>query len=116
PNIVISVVLGAELLHDENGYPKSPARYSDARLLLSTIEEQYDWLDPATTPGLPEELSVWSATLPSGASVPVPKRRMAEYGYRLLLGPTATEGAPVGRVLFMVGGEVLSERQVIQTA
>ncbi|MFM9108427.1 MAG: D-alanyl-D-alanine carboxypeptidase family protein [Chloroflexota bacterium] len=113
-NIVIFVVLGAELTYDENGYPRSPARYADTRLMISGIAEEYDWLDPVVTPGLPEELAAWSAALPPGAAVPAPKRRIDEFGYRLVLGPAANAGDPVGRVMFTVGSEILSERQVLQ--
>ena len=113
-NIVIFVVLGAELIYDENGYPKSPARYDDTRSMIAAIGQQYDWLDPAVTAGLPEELAAWSVTLPPGAAVPAPKNRLSEFGYRLVLGPEATSGAPVGRVMFAVGDDVLSERQVLQ--
>lgn len=113
-NIIIFVVLGAELVYDENGYPKSPARYADTRDLIAAIDAEYDWLDPVSTAGLPEELAAWSATLPPGAAVPAPKSRLDQFGYRLVLGPAASPGAPVGRVMFTVGNEILSERQVVQ--
>jgi serine-type D-Ala-D-Ala carboxypeptidase (penicillin-binding protein 5/6) len=113
-NIVITVVLGSELFYDEFGYPKSPARYGDTRLLLETIDLDYDWIEPASAPGLPQELAAWSALLPPGASVPVPAQRLNEFGYRLVLGPSGEAGEPVGQVLFTVGSEVLSERPVVQ--
>jgi D-alanyl-D-alanine carboxypeptidase len=113
-NIIIYVVLGAEVTYDEMGNPKSAARYADTRGLIAAIAEQYDWIDPASAAGLPEELSVWSATLPPGAAVPAPKARIGEFGYRLVLGPASESGSPVGKVMFTVGNEILSERQVLQ--
>ena len=44
----------------------------------------------------------------------VPVRRADELRYRLKLGPPAPADQPVGKVLFFVGADFMTERPVVQ--
>jgi hypothetical protein len=46
----------------------------------------------------------------------VPAARADELRYRLQLGPPAAPDEPVGKVLFFVGSDPLSERTVLQSS
>jgi len=116
-NRIVTVLLGSDLAYDEQGIAISP-RYTETRELLAGLPERYEWVDPAApeaVPGLPQELSVWDASLADTTNVPVPRDRLAELDYRLVLEPPATPGAPVGAVLFMLGPEVLTEQPLVQS-
>nr|MBA3414679.1 D-alanyl-D-alanine carboxypeptidase [Chloroflexia bacterium] len=118
-NQVVTVILGAELTTDVQGNRTSDARYPETRELIALLPERYDWIDPSmpnAVPGLPQELSVWDASLSAGGRIPVPRNRVAELGYRLVLGAPAEPGLPVGTVLFTVGSEVLAEQPLVQAA
>jgi len=118
-NRVIAVLLGSELVTDESGVASSPARFADARSILAALDEDFRWLDPRAPEalaGLADELDVWDTSLPPGPSLVVPSERSEELRYRLQLGPPAAPAQPVGKVLFFVGGDFLSERPVLQAA
>lgn len=119
-NRVIAVVMGSETEIDaETGVRTSAARFDDVRGILGAIETDYRWLDPASdgaVEGLATELSVWETALPAGPSLVVPSERAADLRYRLQLGPPADGNDPVGKVLFFVGSDFLSERPVVQAA
>lgn len=117
-NEILSVVLGSAATVDETGVLRSPARYDDTRIIIGALTTVYRWLDPLGSGafgGLAEELSVWQSQLPQGPQVVVPVSREPELRYRLVLGPPAATGAEVGRVLFFVGPDLLSERAVVQS-
>ena len=119
PNRVIAVVLGSATELDEEGNLKSPARFADTRTILAAIPNDYRWLDP-TVPGevagLAEELAVWQTTLEAGPALVLPAARAEELRYRLQLGPEGPPNTEVGKVLFFVGSDLLSERPVFQAA
>ena len=117
-NRIVTVVLGSDWYFDEFNSPKSIARYDDTRTLLAALVEQYAWIAPATpeaVPGLPQELAIWGATLAGATSVPVPRERLPDLGYRLVLEPPAEPGSPVGAVLFVLGSELLAEQPLVQS-
>ncbi len=120
-NRVIAVVLGSPLDRDETGatIPESTARFDDMRSILAALPVDYRWLDPAVpgeVAGLTEELAVWQAAIEPGPAVVVPVQRSNELRYRVQLGPPGAARQPVGKVLFFVGADLLSERPVLQTA
>lgn len=117
-NTIITVVLGAEVVTDENGNLRSPARFDDTRSLLAELPEAYAWVDPEreVISGLAAELAAWEAELGPGTGVPVPAARLGDFTYRLVLGPPAAPGGEVGKVLFLVGPELLTERPLVQAA
>lgn len=118
-NRVIAVVLGSETQFDEFGVPKSPARFADVRQILAAAEEDYRWFDPTAgdaVEGLADELAVWETALPAGPALVVPSERAPDLRYRLQLGPPTEPDQPVGKVLFFVGSDFLSERPVLQAA
>jgi D-alanyl-D-alanine carboxypeptidase (penicillin-binding protein 5/6) len=114
-NRVIAVILGSPV----DGDNESPARYADTRLVLDALFREYRWFDPAepgAVDGLADELSAWQTELPSGPAIVVPADRADELRYRLLLGPPGQPDEEVGKVLFYVGPDFLSERPVLQAA
>lgn len=116
-NDVVTVVLGSRLDPDDGTGPRSRARFDDTRRLLADAEARYVWLDPlADEPfaELNQELAVWRAALPSGARVVAPADGLGSLRHRLMLGESAAPGSEVGRVLFFVGRDLLSERAVVQ--
>jgi D-alanyl-D-alanine carboxypeptidase (penicillin-binding protein 5/6) len=117
-NLVVSVVLGSELVVDDaTGNLSSPARYADTKVMLAAAAERYEWIDPSApgaVPGLVDELSAWNAALASPGAIPAPVDRVGELSYRLQLGPPVDPGAPVGTVLFFVGPDMLARRSVEQ--
>jgi D-alanyl-D-alanine carboxypeptidase len=116
-NLIISVILGSETQPTPQGGLQSPARFQDMRTILAAMAEDYLWLDlaaPDTLAGLAEELGVWDSTLPPGPALVVPAARRDELRYRLQLGPPGEPNAPIGKVLFFVGSDLLSERPVLQ--
>ena len=118
-NQVISVVLGSAVEQNEQGFDESPARFADARALLDAIPADYQWIDPSLPNeinGLAEELSVWQTTLEPGPDLVVPAERIDELRYRLQLGPPKAPNEQVGKVLFFVGSDLLSEIPVVETA
>ncbi|MDP9364794.1 MAG: serine hydrolase [Chloroflexota bacterium] len=118
-NRVITVVLGSPVETTAEGRSESPARYDDTRVILGALPEDYRWLDPAEAPeidGLSEELAVWEAALPDGPDIVLPIERAEELRYRLVLGPSGEPDAEIGRVLFFLGGDFLTERAVVQAA
>lgn len=118
-NRVIAVVLGSDVVTDEAGVTSSPARFQDVRRILDAVADDYRWFDPLAPDaldGLAEELAVWETALPPGPALVVPSERAADLRYRLQLGPPAEPNKPVGKVLFFVGSDLLSERPVLQAA
>lgn len=118
-NRVISVVLGSETTSDENGTTISPARFDDVRTMMAAIGEDYRWFDPTmpeAVAGLIDELDVWDSAIPAGPSLVIPAARAADLRYRLQLGPPTAPNEQVGKVLFFVGSDLLSERPVLQAA
>jgi len=116
-NRVISVVLGSETTSDENGTTISPARFDDVRTMMAAIGEDYRWFDPTmpeAVAGLIDELDVWDSAIPAGPSLVIPAARAADLRYRLQLGPPTAPNEQVGKVLFFVGSDLLSERPVLQ--
>jgi len=118
-NRVVTVVLGSPVETTAEGRTESLARYDDTRAILGALREDYRWLDPAQAQeveGLSEELAAWEAELPDGPDIVLPAERAEELRYRLVLGPPGEPDAEIGRVLFFVGGDLLSERPVVQAA
>ena len=118
-NQVITVVLGSTTFLDETGALKSTERFADVSTILATLTDDYRWLDPTdpdVVAGLGDELAAWGATLPPGPAVVVPADRVADLRYRLMLGPPVAANDPVGKVVFLVGTDRLSERPVYQAA
>ncbi len=116
-NRVISVVLGSTAEPNEADILESPARFNDARAILAAIPNDFQWLDPSA-PGavnhLDEELSVWQTTLSPGPMVVVPTAHLDDLRYRLQLGPPRKANEEVGKVLFFVGPDLLTQRTVLQ--
>ncbi len=118
-DLILSVILGSATVPDDQGNLKSPARFDDARTILSAIPADYEWIDPtdpATFEGLYQELAAWQAGLKGGTAVVVPIARRDELRYRIVLGPPGSPDAEVGKVVFLVGNDRLSEQPVFQIA
>ena len=118
-DLVLSVILGSAIVPDDQGNLKSPARFDDARLILGAIPTDYAWVDPtdpATFEGLDQELSAWRAGLQGRTAVVVPVARRDELRYRVVLGPAGSPDAQVGKVVFLVGNDPLSEQPLFQIA
>jgi D-alanyl-D-alanine carboxypeptidase (penicillin-binding protein 5/6) len=118
-NLIISVVLGSAVEFEADGNLISPARFLDTRAILDAAARDYLWVDlavPDAVQGLAAELTAWEAAVPPGPALVVPAGRVADLRYRLQLGPPAAPNAPVGKVLFFVGSELLSERPVTQAS
>lgn len=116
-DVVLSVILGSATVPDDEGNLKSPARFDDARMILNAVLTDYQWIDPADPAafeGLTEELAAWQAALKGGASVVFPAARRGELRYRLVLGPPAEPDAEIGKVVFLVGNDPLSEQPLFQ--
>jgi D-alanyl-D-alanine carboxypeptidase (penicillin-binding protein 5/6) len=118
PNNVVAVVLGSMIAESTDGAQDNSARINDTRLLLSAVQADYVWLDPATpgvVSGLLDELVVWDVGLAGSELLPVPTARATEVRYRLILGPPAAPSAPAGEIQFFVGDRLLSTRSALQT-
>ncbi len=118
-DLILGVILGSATVPDDQGNLKSPARFDDARTILSAIPADYEWIDPtdpATFEGLYQELAAWQAGLKGGTAVVVPIARRDELRYRIVLGPPGSPDAEVGKVVFLVGNDRLSEQPVFQIA
>ncbi len=116
-NLIIAVVLGSALEHDEEGNPHSPARFDDMRLIMSNLTAEFRWVSPedrTSFPGLSDELSAWDAVLASDVDVPVPTDAADPARFRLVLGPAAAPDNPVGTVRFFSGPDLLAEQPVLQ--
>ena len=116
-NLIVAVVLGSALEHDEAGNPHSPARFDDMRLVMSNLTTDFRWVDPvdrASFPGLSDELAAWDAVLATDVDVPVPTDPADPARFRLVLGPAAAPDKPVGTVRFFSGPDLLAEQPVLQ--
>ena len=61
-----------------------------------------------------EELAAWQVTLKDGPAVVVPSAELDRFRYKLRLGPEGRPNSEVGRVLFLVGSDVVAERPLYQ--
>ena len=116
-NLIVAVVLGSALEHDEDGNPHSPARFDDMRVVMSNLTADFRWVDPvdrASFPGLSDELAAWDAVLAADVDVPVPTDSADPARFRLVLGPAAAPDKPVGTVRFFSGPDLLVEQPVLQ--
>ena len=118
-NTVLAVVLGSDLTETAEGVQDSTIRFAETRALLTAVESNYAWLNPAepgAVAGLREELSVWQVELPDGVLIPVPVGDEARLRYRLVLRPPAESREPAGAVQFFVDDRLLSEQTAVQAA
>ena len=117
-NRVISVVLDATVYVDADGAPKSDDRFTDIQTILASLANDYVWVDPAdpaSVPGLADEMAAWQIGLEPGRLVPLPVAQTGDVRYRLVLGPPGEPNAEVGKVVFFVGADRLAEQPVYQT-
>lgn len=113
-NQVVAVVLGSAVEETTEGVQDSTARYDDTRLLMTTVDEDFVWVDPSNPSapgpltGLREELRVWGVNVGSTAFVPIPAGRDSDVSYRLVL--DEDDAAEVsGEVRFYLDDAILSE-------
>lgn len=119
PNDIVSVVLGSDVAESTEGYQDNTARVADTRLLMSAVNEDYMWIDPASpgqVNGLIEELSVWDVGFQEVELLPVPVERAREVRYRLVLAPPAAPQIAAGEVQFYVDDTLLAERPTFQAS
>lgn len=118
PNRVITVVLGSN--EDVDAAAEAPsvnARFADTEAILGGLENDYTWLSPTDKDdirGLREELAAWQVTLKDGPAVVVPSAAIDRFRYKLRLGPEGPPNSKAGRVLFLVGSDVVAERTLYQ--
>ncbi len=117
PGQIVAVVLGSEFTEDAEGFPDYSQRFADTRLLMSSAESDYEWVDltaPDTLEGLIEEMAVWDVALPEKIQVPVPVSDRSQLRYRLRLGPPEGEDGTAGELQVYVGDALLlSEPTVV---
>ena len=116
-NTVLAVVLGSDLTETAEGVQDNTIRFAETRALLTAVNSNYAWLDPAepgVVAGLREELSVWRVDLPDGVLIPVPAGEAARLRYRLVLKPPAESRQPAGAVQFFVDDRLLLEQTAVQ--
>lgn len=117
-NRVITVVLGSAPDPTDQSDPMTWPRFADTETILSGLDHQYHWMQPAELnqiPGLAAELAAWQVAFKEGPAVVVPEADVAKLSYRLRLGKEGKPDAQVGRVLFFAGAAMVGERPVYQT-
>jgi D-alanyl-D-alanine carboxypeptidase (penicillin-binding protein 5/6) len=116
-NQVVTVVLGSEIVYDQDGAVAEDKRWDDTNAVLKAIEQEVRWVapsDPEDVPGLREELAAWQVVLKDEGAIVVPAAGVASLRYLLQLGPAGKPNAQVGSVVFFVGDEKIAQLPVFQ--
>jgi D-alanyl-D-alanine carboxypeptidase len=116
-NTILAIVLGSDLTETADGLQDSTIRFSETRLLLTAVNNSYEWLNPSqpgAVAGLTEEMRVWQVNLAAGMLLPVPAGETARLRYRLVLQPPARAREPAGSVQFFVDDRLLSQQTAFQ--
>ncbi len=119
PNQIVSVVLGSDVVADAEGFQDNSARFSDTKALMTAVNQDYVWIDPAAPgqiAGLLDELRVWDVSFVGASLLPVPIDQAAEVRYRLILAPPTAPQEVAGEVQFLIDETLLSERPAFQVS
>ena len=116
-NQVVTVVLGSEIIYDDDGSVAEDKRWDDTNAVLRAVERNVRWVlpsDPEDVPGLRDEMAAWQVVLKNETSIVVPADRVSSLRYLLQLGPAGKPNTQVGHVVFFVGSEKIAEMPVYQ--
>jgi len=116
-NQVVTVILGSDIVYDDQGAVAEDKRWDDTNAVLKAIEQDVRWVapsDPEDVPGLREEMAAWQVVLKDDRAIVVPAAGMASLRYLLQIGPAGKPNARIGSVVFFVGSEKIADVPVFQ--
>ncbi|MCO5216096.1 MAG: hypothetical protein M9953_04410 [Thermomicrobiales bacterium] len=105
-NRVIIVVMGSDLVYNDAGGIDVDTRWDDVRTIVSAMDSQFAWTnpaDPGVIPGLSSELMVWDVQFENPPAIPVPTSGDAGIAYQMQVGALTKTGEPAGTLFLFFG-------------